>query len=106
MKSPLCALLGIKYPVFQGGMAWVADASLAAAVSEAGGLGLILSIGLIIGLSRPFQPMLGATGHYSLMMLIITVGLWIFKPFGLSFGAASGLLMAALLAVGVPAEAD
>ena len=41
MKSPLCALLGIKYPVFQGGMAWVADASLAAAVSEAGGLGLI-----------------------------------------------------------------
>ena len=41
MKSPLCALLGIKHPVFQGGMAWVADASLAAAVSEAGGLGLI-----------------------------------------------------------------
>lgn len=69
------------------------------------GLGLILSIGLIIGLSRPFQPMLGATGHYSLMMLIITVGLWIFRPFDLSFGAASGLLMAALLAVGVPAEA-
>ena len=41
MKSPLCALLGIEYPVFQGGMAWVADASLASAVSEAGGLGLI-----------------------------------------------------------------
>ena len=41
MKSPLCALPGIKFPVFQGGMAWVADASLAAAVSEAGGLGLI-----------------------------------------------------------------
>ena len=41
MKSPLCALLGIEYPVFQGGMAWAADASLASAVSEAGGLGLI-----------------------------------------------------------------
>ena len=37
-------MLGIQYPVFQGGMAWVADASLAAAVSNAGGLGLISSI--------------------------------------------------------------
>ncbi len=37
-------MLGIEYPVFQGGMAWVADASLASAVSNAGGLGLISSI--------------------------------------------------------------
>lgn len=37
-------MLGIKYPVFQGGMAWVADASLAAAVSNAGGLGLVSSV--------------------------------------------------------------
>ena len=37
-------MLGIQYPVFQGGMAWIADASLAAAVSNAGGLGLISSI--------------------------------------------------------------
>lgn len=34
-------MLGIKYPVFQGGMAWIADGVLAAAVSEAGGLGII-----------------------------------------------------------------
>lgn len=34
-------MLGIKYPVFQGGMAWIADGRLAAAVSEAGGLGII-----------------------------------------------------------------
>jgi enoyl-[acyl-carrier protein] reductase II len=34
-------MIGIKYPIFQGGMAWVADSSLAAAVSNAGGLGLI-----------------------------------------------------------------
>lgn len=34
-------LLGIKYPVFQGGMAWAATANLASAVSEAGGLGII-----------------------------------------------------------------
>ena len=44
IKSRICQMLGIEYPVFQGGMAWVADASLAAAVSNAGGLGLISSI--------------------------------------------------------------
>ena len=44
IKSRICDLLGITYPLFQGGMAWVADASLAAAVSNAGGLGLITSI--------------------------------------------------------------
>ena len=44
IKSKICEILGIKYPVIQGGMAWVADASLAAAVSNAGGLGLISSI--------------------------------------------------------------
>lgn len=41
MKNVLTQLLGIEYPIIQGGMAWVADAGLAAAVSEAGGLGLI-----------------------------------------------------------------
>lgn len=41
MKTNICELLGIKYPIIQGGMAWVATAELAAAVSNAGGLGLI-----------------------------------------------------------------
>ena len=41
IKTPLCELLGIKYPIFQGGMAWVADADLASSVSNAGGLGII-----------------------------------------------------------------
>ena len=41
IKSEICELLGIQYPVFQGGMAWVADGKLAAAVSEGGGLGII-----------------------------------------------------------------
>lgn len=44
IKSRICDILGIEYPVFQGGMAWVADASLASAVSNAGGLGLISSV--------------------------------------------------------------
>lgn len=41
MKTKITELLGIKYPVFQGAMAWIADAGLAAAVSNAGGLGII-----------------------------------------------------------------
>ena len=45
-KNRICELLGIKYPIFQGGMAWVADASLAAAVSNAGGLGIIAGMNL------------------------------------------------------------
>ena len=44
IKSAICDLLGIGKPIFQGGMAWIADARLAAAVSEAGGLGLISSV--------------------------------------------------------------
>lgn len=41
IQSKICELLGIRYPVFQGGMAWIADGRLAAAVSEGGGLGII-----------------------------------------------------------------
>lgn len=45
MKTRITELLGIKYPVIQGGMAWVSDAILAAAVSNAGGAGIIGSGG-------------------------------------------------------------
>ena len=41
IHSPICEIVGIKYPIFQGGMAWIADGKLAAAVSNAGGLGII-----------------------------------------------------------------
>ena len=41
MKTEITELLGIKYPIFQGGMAWIAESTLAAAVSNAGGLGII-----------------------------------------------------------------
>lgn len=41
MKKDICSILGIKYPIFQGGMAWVSESTLAAAVSNAGGLGII-----------------------------------------------------------------
>lgn len=41
IRTPINDLLGIQYPVLQGGMAWIADGKLAAAVSEGGGLGII-----------------------------------------------------------------
>ena len=43
IKTRITELLGIEYPVFQGGMAWISDGRLAAAVSEGGGLGIIAS---------------------------------------------------------------
>ena len=41
IETAITKLLGITYPVFQGGMAWIADGRLAAAVSNGGGLGII-----------------------------------------------------------------
>lgn len=41
IRTELCGLCGIKYPIFQGGMAHISDARLASAVSNAGGLGII-----------------------------------------------------------------
>lgn len=41
IKTSICEILNIKYPIFQGAMAWIADNTLASAVSEAGGLGII-----------------------------------------------------------------
>ena len=41
IETPITKMLGIKYPLFQGGMAWIADGELASAVSNAGGLGII-----------------------------------------------------------------
>lgn len=46
IKTRITELLGIRYPIFQGGMAWVADASLASAVSNAGGLGIIAGMNM------------------------------------------------------------
>lgn len=45
MKTKICDLLNIEYPIIQGGMAWVAEYNLAAAVTNAGGLGIIAAGG-------------------------------------------------------------
>ncbi len=52
MKTEICKMLSIEYPVFQGGMAWVADASLAAAVSNAGGLGIVAAANAPVNVVR------------------------------------------------------
>ena len=44
IKTRVNTLLGIEHPIIQGGMAWISEAGLAAAVSNAGGLGQISSI--------------------------------------------------------------
>lgn len=46
MKTRVTELFGLQYPIFQGGMAWVADAQLASAVSNGGGLGIISAMNL------------------------------------------------------------
>ncbi|MDR2665367.1 MAG: nitronate monooxygenase [Oscillospiraceae bacterium] len=53
INSPICGLLGIEHPIIQGGMAWVSDGTLAAAVSNGGGLGIISAMSADAGyLSR------------------------------------------------------
>ena len=52
IKSNICEMIGIQYPIFQGGMAWVADSSLAAAVSNAGGLGILAAANAPVELIR------------------------------------------------------
>lgn len=52
MKTKITELLGIRYPIIQGGMAWVAEYHLAAAVSEAGGLGIIGAGGALAAFVR------------------------------------------------------
>ena len=45
MTKPLTELLGIHYPIIQGGMARISDSTLVSAVSEAGGFGVLTSVG-------------------------------------------------------------
>lgn len=52
MNTNICEMLNIKYPIFQGGMAWVAEHNLVSAVSNAGGLGVIAAGGAPVGYVR------------------------------------------------------
>lgn len=63
---------------------------------------LLLLCAIFLGLTAPFAPALDAFGHRALMLVIVTIGLWVFKPWNVPFSAAGGLMMASLLAIGVP----
>jgi NAD(P)H-dependent flavin oxidoreductase YrpB (nitropropane dioxygenase family) len=49
LRTPICDLLGIRYPIIQTGMGWVAGARLTAATSAAGGLGILASATMTLG---------------------------------------------------------
>ena len=74
-RAVICDLLGIQYPIIQGGMLWIADANLAAAVSNAGGLGVI-------------SPLAGSTPHgdavENLALQIEKAGQLTAKPVGVN----------------------
>ncbi|MDR1205840.1 MAG: anion permease [Peptococcaceae bacterium] len=64
---------------------------------------VLAAVSVVIGLTQILQPAVDARGHAALATLLITIGLWIFKPLNLSFSASSAFFMAVLLAFGVPA---
>ena len=60
------------------------------------------AVGIFIGVFLPWQGELSVMGHLALMILLITVGLWVFKPFGLPFSLSSMFMMAAFIVIGIP----
>jgi len=62
-------------------------------------------IGLIVLFSKSFQPALDDKGHYVVSILIMTIGLWIFRPFGIPLSVSGAFFMAGMLAVGIPVGA-
>lgn len=66
------------------------------------GASFVALLGIIIGMMNPWAPELSSLGHTVLMLLLITIGLWVFKPFNLPFSMSSIFLMASLLIVGLP----
>ena len=68
------------------------------------GFGVFFVLGLIVGILKPFSPELSALGHKIVTVLIITVGLWIFKPRDISFSVSGAFFMAFCLLFGVPAS--
>jgi len=60
------------------------------------------SLGLFVGISMPWEAELSVLAHRVLMILLITVGMWIFKPFGISLSLAALFMLSAFIVIGVP----
>lgn len=65
---------------------------------------VFLILVIVIGILKPFQPELSSQDHCILMMLITTIGFWIFKPRDIPFSISSGLFMVSLLVLELPAN--
>ena len=68
------------------------------------GFTIIVIVSIFISILKLFQPNLDEIGHYTLSLLIITLGLWIFKPFNIPFSLSGLFFMASLLIIGLPAN--
>ncbi|NMC56861.1 MAG: tricarboxylate transporter [Eubacteriaceae bacterium] len=68
------------------------------------GAAVFLIIGIIILFAKPFLPALSDKGHYVISMLIITIGLWIFRPFAIPLSVSGAFFMASALVIGIPAK--
>ncbi len=66
---------------------------------------VFLIIGIIILFTKPFLPSLSDKGHYVVSILIMTIGLWIFRPFGIPLSVSGAFFMAGMLAIGIPFSA-
>ncbi len=85
-KTKVCDILGVQYPVVQAPMAWISDARLAAAVSNAGGLG---TIGIYAGMSQEDTKNLDAAGKH-LREQIRKARSLTSKPFAVNFTVGRG----------------
>jgi len=63
---------------------------------------VVALVAAAIGVFEPWAPELSPYAHKVLMILLITIGLWVFKPFNLSFSLTSMFMMTSLLATGMP----
>lgn len=60
--------------------------------------------GLAVGIFQPFSPALTATGHWVIMAVVITMGLWVLEPFGIPIGISGCFFLGFLLLIGLPAK--
>ena len=67
------------------------------------GSGIILIGCILLAFMKPLETELGAQGQWALIGIILTLGVWIFRPFGVPFSAGAFFFAAYMLAIGIPA---
>ncbi len=72
-------------------------------ISNAGSMMVLIGC-VLMGIAMPLQPQLGVQGQWALIGIVLTLGIWIFRPFGLPFSAGALFFAAFMLSVGMPAS--